>query len=67
MLNYAILIMTLVCSTCFGTQYIIVDKEGANDMFLKMQKDKVDVKEVRNLDNNSNGYLLIVFEFPNHS
>ena len=55
--------MTLVCSTCFGTQYIIVDKESANELFLKMQNDRVEVLEVRNLDNNSNGLLLVVFEF----
>lgn len=56
-------IMLLASSICYGTSYLVIDKIGANDMFIQMAKDKIEITEVRVLDHDMAGQMLVIFEF----
>lgn len=58
--------MLLLSTSCFSidTYYLTIYKQNANDIFIKLAKDKVKVIEVKNLDYDIAGQLLIIYQFP---
>ena len=59
-------IMLIASSTCFSadTYYMTIYKPTANEMFVKLAKDNVKIIEVKNLDYEIDGQLLLSYQFP---